>query len=107
METEQSIEWIKSIIGKIAFLKTNKNYEDSLKMIPASARIMKSWELLRLYIEDSDSLKKFPKLVHIWTEKRACWLDNFVYYSDFIADLRFVGLRDALRGVCIVKRNNK
>ena len=99
------MKYTKSIIGKIAFIETDANYKDSLKKIPKEARIMKSWELLRIQIENKESLKDFPKYKYIWTENRASWLDDFGLVSYFFDVDRFVvNQGDSLRGVCVVKK---
>ena len=99
------MKYTKSIIGKIAFIETDANYKDSLKKIPKEARIMKAWELLRIQIENKESLKDFPEYKYVWTENRASWLYDFGGDSDFIAVGRVVGLHDdSLRGVCVVKK---
>jgi len=105
------MKWTKSIIGEIGFIDTKNGfcYKEAIKKIPNNARIMKSWEYLKLIDEDFKSLKNIPKYKHYFayaTEK---------YYrasrvGDFDFDLRFDGddwsVGDslvALRGVLVVK----
>ena len=103
------MKYIKSLIGKIAFIETNANYKDSLKKIPKEARIMKSWEFIKLVDDDFQSLKNIPRDWYFCyaTDKyfRACRLDGFGNGSRFLADDGSVVSADFwLRGVLVVKR---
>lgn len=98
------MKWTKSIIGDIAFIKTNATREESIKQIPKNARLGKRWELLKICDEDKEAIKIFPRDDYILTKPRACWLDYFSLNSNFYASGRSVDYGSALRGVFVVKK---
>jgi len=108
------MKYIKSIIGDIGFVDTKNKFcfKEAIKKIPKNARIMEAWEFMKLIDEDFESLKNIPwEWYFTYATKeyyRACRLDDFGYYSRFVADDRLVDYSgDALRGVLIVKRKKK
>lgn len=106
------MKWTKSIIGEIGFVDTKNKltYKEAIKKIPKNARIMKSWELLKLVDEDFKSLNNIPKYEYCFCYAtnnyyRACRLGRFGNGSWFVAGGRLVGSSDgALRGVLVVKK---
>ena len=62
------IKWTKSNIGQIGIVETdNIPYKEAIKKIPKEARIMKAWELLKLYDEGSKSLRNIPNEGYYFT----------------------------------------
>ncbi len=108
------MKYTKSKIGQIALVKFEEDltYKEATKKVPKEARIMKAWELLKLYDEDKKSLKDVPKGEYFFTYGtvkyyRACRLSNFVFDSVFYAidrDVDYASYR--LRGVLIVNKPN-
>lgn len=100
------MKFTKTIIGKVAFIETNKNVTDSLKFVPKNCRLLKRWELLKLFDEENEVCVKIFPLHHylLCSKNRACWLSNFYFNSSFDANGRDVDYYYALRGVCVVKK---
>ncbi len=106
------MKWTKSIIGEIGFIDTKNKlfYTDAIKKIPENARIMKSWEFLKLIDEDFKSLKNIPKdkFYFCYATKmyfRVCRLYDFGDYSGFNANSRNVDSAFCLlRRLLVVRR---
>ena len=108
------MKWHKSIIGEIGIVKNiskkNMNLKKAQSMTPKGARIMRSWEFLKLIDEDIESIDFLKKYEYYFTYSneryyRAFWLGRAGYGSGFDAYVRDVG--DAyyglLVGVLVVK----
>ena len=95
------MKYIKTSIGKIAFIPCDCTREESLKLVPKDCRLMKRWELLKLFDEEKNKLKDFVRYEYITTKPLACVLYNDQY---FIADFRDSNVTNrGVRGVAVVK----
>lgn len=100
---------VKTSIGTIAFLKTEKNLKESTEMIPKGWRVMHIWELTKIYHTETEKLKDFDlEDYFIIDTKDGCLagvLSSFNFNSGIYFSNRNVddnGRR--LRGVCLVKQ---
>lgn len=95
------MNWVKTKLGKITYAE---KVNGKLPETPKGARIGMPWELLRIYIEEKEALKDFPRYEYIWCNVRACRLDNFVCGSSFDANDGDVDSQDDhVRGVFFIK----
>ena len=109
---KENIDWVKSSIGMIGFLKTEKNMKESESMIPEGTRVMHIWELTKLKHTEESALNGFDLTNYFMIETkngcRAGFLLNFYDGSGINFSNRNVkGNCGRLRGVCLVKEEVK
>lgn len=98
---------------KLIRFKEELTYKQALKKVPKGYRIIKAWELLKLYDENRKALKDIPRGEYFFTYGnkeyyRTCWLNNFDDDSGFGAVGWGVDNSNCrLRGVVIVKVGEK
>ena len=99
------MKYTKTSIGEIAFIPCDCTRKKSLKLVPKDCRLIKRWELLKLFDKESKKLANFIKHKYITTEPRVCYLIINHYFIAY--DRNIVSANGRVHGVAIIKKRKE